>query len=128
MVSAKKFLPVLFLGGLLAGCSTTITNLTPKQEHRNANNFYDLEVALSSTQETLRWSSIKPYVIIGSETYPMKFTPLMTNRWETLVPVKPGENVIYYRYKFDFDHNVFGNVPQPDSKLSPKYRLQIIGD
>ena len=42
----KKFLPVLFLPLLLAGCATAFTNLTPLQQARNPKNLYPVEVAL----------------------------------------------------------------------------------
>ena len=122
---AKKLLPIILLGLLAGGCSTTITNLTPNQESRNANGFYLIEVALNSTQQTMRWDSIKPNVVVGKEFYSMKHTALMTNRWETLVPVPPGVNTVYYRFKFDFKRNVFAADPQPDSKLSRTYKLTL---
>ena len=50
----KKSLLVLFLPLLLAGCATHITNLTPLQQVRNANNLYPVDVALDSNQQTLR--------------------------------------------------------------------------
>jgi hypothetical protein len=126
MFMAKKLLPIILLGLLAGGCSTTITNLTPKQEARNANGFYLVEVALNTTQQTLRWNSIKPNVVVGKEFYTMKNTALMTNRWETLVPIPPGASSIDYRFKFDYKYNVFSAQPQPDSKLSRTYRLTIM--
>ena len=126
MVIVKKMLPLLFVGLFMAGCGTTITNLSPKRATKNPSNFYTLEAALSSSQQSLRWSSVKPSVVIGSEFYPMRPTPLMTNRWETVIPVPPGEKVIFYRYKFDFTYNAFGAPPKPDSALSKIYRLQIL--
>jgi hypothetical protein len=125
MYMAKKFLPIILLGLLAGGCSTTITNLTPYQEHRNASGFYLVEVELNSTQQTLRWDSIKPNVVVGKQFYSMKNTALMTNRWETLVPIPPDVSSINYRFKFDYHYNVFSAPPQPDSKLSRTYKLNI---
>jgi len=122
---AKKLLPIILLGLLVAGCSTTITNLTPYQEHRNPSGFYLVEVELNSTQQTLRWNSIKPNVVVGKQFYSMKNTALMTNRWETLVPIPPGTDAITYRFKFDYLYNVFSAQPQPDSRLSRTFKLTI---
>ena len=122
----KKILPLLILPLLLGGCAATLTNLTPKQQIRNANNLYPVEVALSSHQQTMRWSSIRPQIIVGTESYPMRLTPLMTNRWETLVPIPATTKEITYRYKMDFKYNVFGGPPKPDSRISPEYTLRII--
>jgi hypothetical protein len=127
MFKVKRLSPVLLLGLLVAGCSTTtITNLTPEKEFRNPNGLYSLEAAMTSRQQTLRWNSIRPQVVVGSEFFPMRPTSLMTNRWETLIPVPPGNNVIEYRFKFDFDYNDFGSPGKSDSKLSKVYRLQIL--
>ncbi len=112
----------------MAGCATTthITNLTPQKEFRNPNGFYSVEAALSSRQQTLRWQSVRPSVIVDKEFYPMRPTPLMTNRWETLIPIPADKNVVYYRFKFDFDYNTFASPGGSDSKLSPVYRMQIL--
>jgi uncharacterized protein YceK len=123
----KKFLPVLLLPLLLTGCATTFTNLTPKQQVRNPNNLYPVEVAFHSRQQSLRWETIKPQIVVGSEFYPMRPTLRMTNRWEGLVPVPAGKNSIEYRYRFDFKFNAVGQPPQDDSALSPVYKLVIIG-
>jgi hypothetical protein len=122
----KKFLPVWFLPLLLAGCATSLTNLTPLQQARNANNLYPVEVALDSSQQTLRWDSIRPQIQVGSETYPMRATLLMTNRWEGLVPVPPGASSVTYRYKFDFEYNSFGKA-KSGSRISREYTLKVLG-
>ena len=128
MVKMKRLmlLPLLLSGVLLAGCTTSITNLTPRTQTRNANGFYPIEAALATSQQSLRWSSVKPSVIVGKDFYPMRFTPMMTNRWETLVPIPPGNNTVSYRFKFDYTYNAFGQPPQPDSKLSPVYKLTVV--
>jgi hypothetical protein len=124
MLNIRKLLPFALLPLLLAGCSS-ITNLTPLQQTRNANGLYPVEVALASRQQTLRWESIKPYVVVGVDFYPMRPTPLMKNRWETLVPVPATTNLVYYKFKFDFEYNTFQG-PSHDSKLSQEYRLMIL--
>jgi hypothetical protein len=130
-IMVKRLLPfaVLTLALVIAGCTTvptTITSLTPKREYRNNTGLYSLEAALNSRQQTLRWDTVKASVMIGTEFYPMRMTSLMTNRWETLVPIPPGTTMLTYRFKFDFDYNAFGSPPKADSKLSPVYKLQIM--
>jgi hypothetical protein len=124
---SKKLLPLLLLPLLFSGCTATFTNLTPKQQLRNANNLYPVEVAFRSRQQSLRWDSIKPQIVVGSESIPMHATPLMTNRWEGLVPVPPGENTVRYHYRFDFQNNDFGG-PMPNSAISSEYTLRIVGN
>src|SRR6185295_17635029 len=124
MLYIRKFLPLVLLPLLFAGCSS-ITNLTPQQQTRNATGLYPVEVALASRQQTLRWETIKPSVVVGVDFYPMPPTSLMKNRWETLAPVSATTNVIYYKFKFDFEYNSIPH-PRPDSKLSSEFRLMIV--
>ena len=117
-----RFLPLLLL---ISGCATQLTNLTPQHQERNSTNVYPVEVALGSRQQTLRWDSIHPQIVVGTRFYPMRPTQLMTNRWEGLVPVPAQTNIVHYRYKFDFNYNAMGN-PKSDSALSREYTLRII--
>jgi hypothetical protein len=107
------------------GCSTTITNLTPRELPRNANNLYPFEVAYDTSEQTVRKGSIKPFVMIGSELYPMTPAPMLKGRWEAQVPVSAATNQIYYRYKIDYQ---FNRIPSPgeSSRLSPTYVLEIV--
>ncbi len=109
---------------LFAGCST-ITNLTPTQQSRNATGLYPVEAAWDSRQQSIREGSMKPSVIVGMENYPMRKTSLMRNRWETLIPIPADKSTVIYRFKFDFDYNAIPK-PLPDSKLSREYKLQIV--
>lgn len=120
----KRFLALSILPLLLAGCAGTLTNLTPQVQPRNADNLYPVEVAFASRQQALRWNSIRPQIMVGTEFYKMRPTPLMTNRWEGLLPVPSGTSIIHYRYKFDFEYNAMG-APKTDSALSPEYTLRI---
>lgn len=120
----KRILSLLFAPLLLAGCTSTFTNLTPLHQTRNSNNLYPVEVAMTSRQQTLRWDTIRPQIIVGTESYQMRPTTLMTNRWEGLVPVPAGTDLVHYRYKFDYNYNAMGN-PKSDSALSPEYTLRI---
>ena len=121
----RNTLALLSLPLLLAGCATTLTNLTPLQQTRNADNLYPIEVALATRQQTLRWDSIRPFVVVGSEFYPMRLTLLMTNRWETLIPMPPHTNIVHYHFKFDFECQTL-RERRTDSALSSAYTLQIL--
>ena len=123
----KKLMPILALALVMTGCtSTSITNLTAKQTFRNANGLYPVEVALSSRQQTLRWPTIKANAVMDNEFYAMRMTSLMTNRWETLIPVPADKNIVYFRFKFDYTYDAFASPGKMDSVLSPIYRLQIL--
>jgi len=118
-----------FLLGLavfwLAGCSTTITNITPSHVQRNANNLYPFEVAVETSQSSIRENSIKAFVVIGNDLYPMRNVQMLKNRWETLVPIPASTNYVYYRYKFDYTYD---RIPSPanSSRLSSTYQLEIV--
>jgi hypothetical protein len=120
----KRFLPLLFAPLLLSGCASTFTNLTPLHQTRNVNNLYRVEVAMSSRQQTLRWDTIHPQIVVGHDFYPMRPTLLITNRWEGLLPVPPGTSIVHYRYKFDYNYNAMGPA-KADSALSPEYILHV---
>jgi hypothetical protein len=121
----KKILPLLIVPLLMGGCAATFTNLTPRQQVRDTNNLYTVEVALSSRQQTMRWNSIKPHIAIGDDLYEMRPTQLMTNRWEGFLPAAPGAKVIRYRYQFDYLENAFGPA-QPKTATSEEYTLRIL--
>jgi hypothetical protein len=126
MFKFKTLTPVLLLGLLVTGCATsTITRLTPRQTFRSADGLYPVEAVLYSDQQSLRWDSIEANVIVGSQTYPMHLTPLMTNRWETLIPIPPNTDTLEYRFKFDYLYNAWGVPPQDGSTLSKVYKLKI---
>jgi hypothetical protein len=55
----------------------------------------------------------------------MQRTPMLTNRWETLVPIPADKDSAIYRYKFDYEYLGFGAREQ-DSKLSKVYQLFIL--
>jgi len=118
------FLPVLFL----AGCSTTatFTRMTPSQQPRNADNLYPVEVAFNSQQQSIRWDSLQPHVLVNGQSFPLRPVPVVKNRWEGLLPVPPTLNNVTYRFKFDYLYNAFGKNPQPDSTWSPTYSLKVI--
>jgi hypothetical protein len=123
----KKITPVLLLGLLLTGCaSSTITRLTPRQTSRSADGLYPIEAVLYSDQQSLRWDTIEASVLVGSQTYPMHMTPLMTNRWETLIPIPASVNAIEYRIQLDYYYNAFGVPPQETTMTSKTYKLKIL--
>jgi hypothetical protein len=123
----KKIFLTLCAPLLLAGCAgnATFTNLTASQATRNAQNLYPVEVSLASSQQTLRWDTIHPSIVVGSQAYPMHMTPLMKNRWEGSIPVPPDVNSVVYHYKFDYSYYAFGS-PKSDSASSHEYSLRIL--
>ena len=125
-MNLKKFLPFLPVL-LLAGCTTaSFTRLTPNAQPRNANNLYPVEVVFESHQQSLRWDSIQPYVLVNGQPLPLRSVPVVKNRWEGLVPVPPSATAVNYRFKFDYLYNNFGTAPKPNSVSSKVYTLKVM--
>ena len=97
----------------------------PPTFRRNANNLYPIEAKFDSRQQALLWDSIQVTAFVGKETYPMRRTHLMNNRWECLIPIPAGVNSVSYHYKFDYLYNSFGG-PSKGSASSRSYTLQIL--
>jgi len=120
----KKLVLIAFLSCLVAGCRTTLTNLTPSQQPRSTTGLYPFEVQWDTTQQSLQESTIKAYVLIGTEAYSMQRTPKITNRWEAFIPVPPEKDAVNYRFKFEYQYLSIPNR-RDNSKLSPQYQMQI---
>ena len=120
----KKIFPFLMLPLLMAGCSTTFSNLTATQQPRNNENLYPVEFQFDSPEQALRWDSIRPSIAVDDQFYPMRRVQLLTNRWEGLLPVPAGKGSVAYQYKVDYLFNDFGG-PRSETAISPKYHLII---
>ena len=125
MQCTKRLLPIALLVLLGSACTTTITNLTPSQQMRNATGLYPVEVAWQTREQALRRETLKPSVMIGTDSYAMQPTPLVTNRWETLVPIPADKNAIHYRFKFDYE---VATIParQKNSRMSQEFKLEVV--
>ncbi len=121
-----QFVGLAMLAIVLSACKThTITNLTPTHQPRNDAGVYHFEVSWSSHQQSIRTNSMKPFVVIGQEFYPMEGTPVVKGRWEAFVPVPAAEKEVHYRYKFNYEYKAIPAV-RGDSKLSAPYTMSIV--
>lgn len=121
----RVFFGVVLLSVLGAGCTTTsITNLTPADFPRSNSGLYRVEAAWQSNQKSIREGTVDPVVIVGDTQFPMQPVPFAEGRYETLVPVGPDEDSVFYQFKFNFTYDA---VPQPraNSKRSEQFRLDI---
>ena len=116
----------LLTAALFIGCGTTstVTQLTPRTQTRNAEGLYPVEIEFRSNMQALKKETLKPYLQVGDSNYPMRRTPRMEHRWETLMPVPATTNLVNYKVKVDFEYNAIP-VAKPDSVLSAPYQLQI---
>src|SRR6187431_1295725 len=111
---------------VFSGCaSSRVTNLTTTRQPRNATGMYPVEFVWDSNQTSIIDSSIKPYVVIGVEFYPMRPSIGIANRWETVIPVPADKSFTVYHFKVDYQYRSFGNA-EKSSKLSNSYRLDIV--
>ncbi|HAM72528.1 MAG TPA: hypothetical protein DCM86_12875 [Verrucomicrobiales bacterium] len=121
----RNLLAVALVSLLLVACAgTSITNLTPARYPRNETGVYTVEVQLDTHQQTMRYHTVSPSVVVGLNTYPMRPTLKTENRWEGTIPVPKEKDRVSYHFKFDYDYNRFGAAGR-DSALSPEYDLQI---
>ena len=121
----KKILLLLALPLALAGCASTITNLTPSRLTRSSDGTYRVEAAWRTTEQTIRPESIKPLVMVGRATYEMSPELVVSGRWEAFVPVPADQKTIRYRFKFNFLRSAFV-APVEDSALSEEFTLNIM--
>jgi hypothetical protein len=122
----KSVVPVCLVAIFIASCATkVITNLTPTQLPRNPSGQYLVEMKLDSNQQTLRADTITPSVVVGFNSYPMRPTLKMTNRWEALVPGPASGNTLVYHFKVDYEYNKFGSKRGQGSLASEEYTLSI---
>ena len=122
----KGLVLILLAALLFSGCTTpTITNLTPSRLYRKDSGQYDFGVEWYSRQQSLVKDSMRAYVVVGLEQYEMQRVPYLTNRWETLVPIPDTEDLVTYRYRFDYEYRAIP-VRKEDSKMSRFYQLIIL--
>jgi|SRR5687768_6555263 len=121
----KQFLPLAFFLLALTGCTTALTNLTPRSHQRNSNGLYPVEVMWDSRAADIKKDTIKGYVVVGEDAYPMNRSPMLTNRWEALLPVPADKDFVNYRFKFDYLYKKIP-APAPSSRMSDPYQLQIV--
>ena len=122
----RKFALILAaLSLVLTGCvSSRVTSLTTTRQPRNPAGVYPIEMAWDSNQQALIDGSVKPYVVIGFDQYPMRPALDIKNRFETVIPVAADKNFVVYHFKVDYEYRDFGK-PSKSSRLSSSYRLDI---
>jgi len=111
---------------VLVGCaSQQFTRLTPLQQPHNNSNLYPVEVQFNSTDQSMRRDSVKGYVEVNGQLYPLHPEPLVQNRWEGFVPVTPGAGEVEFRFKFTYLYNAIGSQPKSGSATSSTYKLKV---
>lgn len=115
---------------LAAGCSSTVTNLTPTTLHGESSGLYHFETEWDTNQRSvgLRASEIKAYVVVDEKFHPMQRVPGMTNRWEAFVPLPKDRTAVFYYYKWDYPTAAWGGGGNPNSQRSQLYRLVVLPD
>ncbi len=117
----------LGLLGLLSGCSTDVTNLTPRAVPPQPDSIYPFEVEWESPRRGSTSAKVSAYVMVDAKLYPMSRVPRTADRWEAAVPLPPGKAYVPYKYKFDFWYPGLGRAVVTNSDWSPEYRLVVPG-
>ena len=130
MRNLNRLLWLCLLAALLPGCTTsslsTITNLTATRLPRKESGQYMFSVDFATRQSTLLPDTLHAYVIVGDERYEMARTPLLRNRWETLVPVAATQDVVNYRYRFEYSYKAIPVAKEGVFDSKP-YQLYVVG-
>jgi hypothetical protein len=129
MRNGPKVLVMLMILGLGAsGCTySRFTNLTPTRLPRDASGNYPVEMTWDSNNRNIVDDSVRAYVVVEKDFYPMTPTPVVEDRWEAMIPVRPGANYVNYHFKIDFKYRGLPNK-RPNSDLSEPFVLQIVDD
>jgi hypothetical protein len=120
-----KVLPALFVGLFLCACASTITNITVSKQKRNTTGMYPVEAVWDTRQATVRPDTLKAFIKLGFDTYPMRPVLGMSNRFETVVAVPADRTSVSYFIRFDYEVITFKGR-RSESKLSQGYRLEIL--
>ena len=122
----RRFVSLLALLALVAGCGTSrVTNLTTTRVPRSSTGMYPIEFAWDTSQQSMIPGTVKPFVVVGYDFYPMRPSLGISNRWETVVPVAADKTSVIYHFKVEYQYRTFGK-PEKSNKLSPSYKLEII--
>jgi hypothetical protein len=126
MQTLNRLLLISLLGVMLTSCATTtITNLTPSRLPRKDNDQYRVEVEYYTRQESLVKDSMKAYVMVGDNKYAMQRTPMLPDRWETLVPIAKDQTVLTYRFRFEYEYKAIP-TRRSESKETKFYQLFLL--
>ena len=111
---------------LQTGClSTTVVNLTPSKVSRNAAGTYRFEAAWETNEKSIQEDSIEGFVVLNEVHYPMKKVPVVTDRWEALIPLEQASEGYTYHLKFDFIYDSHPE-PKPNSLRTKPFSLKIV--
>ena len=125
MTRQTGILIVLLAALHLGGCArATLTNLTVNSQSRDANGLYRVEIIWENNANGVRPETVQPVVLVGTNVFPMARTALVSNRWETLLPVAADAPGVTYRIRVDWKFNAIP-VPEANSKMSKSFQLQI---
>lgn len=122
----RRFALFVALVAVVAGCATSrVTNLTITRAPRNPTGMYPVEFDWHTSQQSIIPGSVKPFVVVNYDFYPMRPALGISNRWETVIPVSADKNSVIYHFKVEYEYRAFGK-PAKSSKLSPSYKLEIV--
>lgn len=100
----KKFVSLVVLSVVVAGCAPNYVNLTPRTVPPTPVNVYPFEVQWNSPRRGANNANVTASVVIGTNFFSMTRVPNTTDRWEARAPLPAGQSVVTYYYKFDYDY------------------------
>jgi hypothetical protein len=111
---------------LLAGCRTTIDNLTPIQLPKNSSHIYTMTMAVHIPSRDVVQQSLRPFIIIDGKRRPMKRSDFGRNIFVYDYRFPEQRNKVHYYYELEYDSSS-GHEPVTKIERSQLFEFQISG-
>ncbi len=131
---AKLKFPLIALAGalLFTGCDLRITNMTPENVPENPSGYYDILVSIEPTGSDVIADSIKPYIVIDGQTYPMEASTRGPHiyKYEYRLPADRREARYYFQIDYELEKNQVTTRRQEitdvqNFRLTDRYTLSL---
>lgn len=125
-MKAKLFFPVICiaLGLLVAGCTPTISDLTPNRVPQNPSGIYTLSMTPRSFDGTVVDGTYEAFIVIRGQEHKMRPSPMGEGIFDYDFSMPEGLNEAYYYYILRYYKNQRGNA-KPREIKSKKFRFRL---
>ncbi|MEO6875376.1 MAG: cell surface protein [Opitutaceae bacterium] len=111
---------------LLSGCETVVlTNLTPSSLPENPSQIYTITLRVTPKGNTLVDGSIKPFIIIDGQNYPMNKSSLADGLYEFEYQLPAGRDKLAYYFLVNYLTEV-NNVQTPHDAYTELIKADVV--
>ncbi|OIO58998.1 MAG: cell surface protein [Verrucomicrobia bacterium CG_4_10_14_3_um_filter_43_23] len=127
IMKRKSFLnlPLFATVGLLAGCGTTVSNLTPKQVPQNPSGIYAMSMSTHIPDADVIRPTVESRIVIDGQEHPMSLKPGSRNIYVYEYDMPEDQNEAKYYYLINYDV-LYGSKSKPKELKSELYEMQLI--